>query len=56
MKKSRRQFIQYSSLGVASLLYTPWSKASTFSKMLSTGGFETLRSNVGYFTGREAER
>lgn len=52
MKKSRRQFIQYSSLGVASLLYTPWSKASTFSKMLSTGGFETLRSNVGYFTGR----
>ena len=52
MDNSRRNFLQYSSLGIASLLVSPWAHgASTFNRF-STGGFETIRGNVGYFTGR----
>ncbi|GLR18211.1 MBL fold metallo-hydrolase [Portibacter lacus] len=47
METTRRKFIQYSGLGVASLLFAPKAFASSF----STGEFKLLRNNVGYFTG-----
>lgn len=49
MTTTRREFIQNSSLGIASLLIAP----NVFNNpSFQTGEFQMIRKNVGYFTGR----
>jgi len=49
METTRRKFIQYSGLGIASLMFAP----QAFAGIGKIGGeFKMLRKNVGYFTGR----
>lgn len=54
MPHSRRKFVQHSSLGLAALLLTPYSKMSAMTRNPAAmpGGLESLRRNVGFFTGK----
>lgn len=49
METTRRKFIQYSGLGIASLMFAP----QAFAGSIRIGGeYKVLRKNVAYFTGR----
>ncbi len=52
MIQKRRKFLQHGGLGLTALMLSPYAFSKSLLKTTNVAGFENLKGNVGYFTGR----